>query len=70
VETEWLEWAALEGLDDETRLSQLCQWVLTADAQRRRYGLRLPDIEIDPALGEQHRIRCLRALAAFGEAAP
>ena len=70
VDPEWLDWAALEGLDDEARLSQLCGWVLAADAQRRRYGLRVPDVEIEPGLGEQHRIRCLRALAAFGEAAP
>jgi uncharacterized protein (DUF58 family) len=70
VDPEWLDWAALDGLDDEARLSQLCGWVLAADAQRRRYGLRLPDLEIEPGLGEQHRVRCLRALAAFGEAAP
>jgi uncharacterized protein (DUF58 family) len=28
AQPEWLEWSALEGLDTEARLSQLCRWVL------------------------------------------
>jgi uncharacterized protein (DUF58 family) len=39
--------------------------VLDADAAHRAYGLRLPGIEIAPALGSAHRIACLRALALF-----
>ncbi len=62
----WLDWFALDALDPEARLSQLCLWVLTVDAARRRYGLRLPGLEIAPAAaGTAHRTACLRALAAF-----
>jgi uncharacterized protein (DUF58 family) len=64
---EWLEWAALEGLDEEARLSQLCLWVLEADAAHRPYGLRLPGAEIAPSGGAAHRFACLRALATHGE---
>ncbi len=62
---EWLDWALLAGVEAEERLSQLCRWVLDADAAHRAYGLRLPGIEIAPALGSAHRIACLRALAMF-----
>jgi uncharacterized protein (DUF58 family) len=62
----WLDWDALEGIDTETRLSQLCRWVLDAEEQGMVYGLRLPAQEIKPARGEAHRHECLKALALFG----
>ena len=64
AQPEWLEWTALEGIDDETRLSQLCLWVLENDAAQRPYGLRIPGGEIAPSGGAAHRFACLRALAA------
>jgi uncharacterized protein (DUF58 family) len=70
AQPEWLEWAALEGQDTETRLSQLCLWVLDSDAAQRVYGLRIPGKEIAPARGAAHRFACLRALAVFGNAEP
>lgn len=63
----WLDWGSLEGLDTETRLSQLCRWVLDAEEQGMIYGLRLPDTTIAPANGEAHRHNCLEALALFGK---
>lgn len=65
AEPEWLEYGALEGLDPEARLSQLCLWVLEADARHRPYGLKLPGVEIAPSGGAAHRYQCLRALASF-----
>ncbi len=64
AQPEWLEWSALEGVETEARLSQLCRWILTCESRSARpYGLRLPGIEIPPGRGPTHRIRCLRALA-------
>ena len=64
AQPEWLEWAALEGADTETRLSQLCRWILACESRSARpYGLRLPGVEIAPGRGPTHRTRCLRALA-------
>jgi uncharacterized protein (DUF58 family) len=61
---EWLEWSALEGMETEARLSQLCRWILACESRSARpYGLRLPGIEIAPGRGPTHRLRCLRALA-------
>jgi uncharacterized protein (DUF58 family) len=62
----WLDWDALEGIDTETRLGQLCRWVLDAEAGGMIYGLRLPGQQIIPASGDAHRHLCLEALALFG----
>jgi uncharacterized protein (DUF58 family) len=70
AQPEWLEWSSLEGLDAETRLSQLCLWVLESEAAQRFYGLRVPGREIPPSRGAGHRFACLRALAAYGFAEP
>jgi uncharacterized protein (DUF58 family) len=70
AQPEWLEWSSLEGQDIETRLSQLCLWVLESDAAQRVFGLRLPGKEIAPAAGAAHRFACLRALALFGSEEP
>jgi uncharacterized protein (DUF58 family) len=67
---EWLDWSALDGLDAETRLSQLCLWVLESESAQRVYGLKVPGKEIAPARGAAHRFACLRALALFGAAEP
>jgi uncharacterized protein (DUF58 family) len=69
AQPEWLEWSALEGLDTEARLSQLCLWVLESDIAQRPHGLRIPGAEIAPSGGAAHRFACLRALAAYGAGA-
>ncbi len=63
----WLDWQQLPALADEAKLSQLCRWVLTAEASSSRYGLRLPGVEILPAHGEAHHSHCLEALARYGD---
>ncbi len=70
AQPEWLEWSELEGMDTESRLSQLCLWVLESEAAQRTYGLRIPGKEIAPARGGAHRTACLRALALYGMAPP
>jgi uncharacterized protein (DUF58 family) len=65
MEPEWLDWDALDGIAPEARLSQLCAWVVDAEAEQRRYGMRLPQLELRPARGAAHRSACLRALATY-----
>ena len=62
-----LEFGRLAGLDTEARLSQLTRWVLDAEAQGESYGLTLPGVRVQPGAGNEHRARCLAALAVFGE---
>ena len=65
--TVWLDWEALDGLDTEMRLSQLCRWVLDAEQEGMVYGLRIPGTNIIPANGEAHRHACFKALALFDD---
>jgi hypothetical protein len=41
------------------------RWVLDAEAQGMRYGLRLPDGELPTNSGIAHRDECLRRIALF-----
>jgi len=59
----WLAWETVETLPLEARFEQLCCWILQADADGRRYGLRLPDTQIMPGSGPAHCRTCLEALA-------
>ncbi len=61
------DFAALEDLDVESRLSQLCRWLLDAEARGGRYALRLPEQRIDADGGPAHLARCLAALALYGQ---
>lgn len=66
AEEMWLAWDDLpSALSVEPRLSRLTGWVLRADRAGLSYGLRLPGTLFSPASGEQHRLRCLEALARF-----
>jgi uncharacterized protein (DUF58 family) len=60
-----LDFSALRFADVEERLSQLTLWVIEAERARRPYGLRLPGVEIPPAVGQAHFHQCMRALSLF-----
>ncbi len=62
---DWLAVADLSGI--ENKLSQLCQWVLQAEAAGRSYSLNLPNLQIASGLGDAHRQQCLKALALYGK---
>lgn len=61
------DWDTLAGLDMESRLSQLCRWVLDAHDRGEAFGLRLPGSAIEANIGTAHCQRCLTALALFDE---
>ena len=58
--------AAGHTQNTETRLSQLCRWILRAEQQGIHYGLAIPGFHIEPGHGEQHKHLCLRSLAGYG----
>jgi uncharacterized protein (DUF58 family) len=63
-----LSWDAVSYINDvESRLSQLCYWVLLAEKSSIQYGLEIPDKKIDPGLGTHHKEHCLEALARYGK---
>jgi uncharacterized protein (DUF58 family) len=62
----WLDLAQTpEYIGLEARLSRLARWVLDADANGLRFGLRLPGKEIALGAGEWQRTQCLEALALY-----
>jgi uncharacterized protein (DUF58 family) len=63
----FLDFFELRFNDTEEKLSQLTLWVIEAERARQPYGLRLPGIEVSPALGQTHFHSCLRALSLFQE---
>ena len=61
-----LSWQDVAQLHDtEARLSQLCRWILQAEAAGINYGLSLANTTINYNHGKQHRHRCLSALALY-----
>ncbi|MDO6747258.1 DUF58 domain-containing protein [Gilvimarinus sp. 1_MG-2023] len=60
----WLDYQRLMG-DVETRLSGLCYLALQWQKSGRDYGLLLPGLRIEPACGESHLHKVLKALALF-----
>ena len=64
-----LNFDALPALTTETRLSQLCQWVLRCEALREAYSLQLPGVRIARGQGTEQRRTALRALASYGQVA-
>jgi len=61
----WFDWDNLDGLDIETRLSQITRWIIDAEDDNITYGLRIPGVCIDPSLGDKHKHICLKALALY-----
>lgn len=59
------DWDSLNGMDVETRLSQLCRWIEDAYAAGRAFALKLPGVDIPANIGPAHRQRCLTALALY-----
>jgi len=60
----WLRWQDVQG-DQESKLSQLSQWIITAEQQGLSYGLELPNLQYFPAQSSEHKHRCLLALAQY-----
>jgi uncharacterized protein (DUF58 family) len=61
----WLDEILLSERALEQKLEQLTRWVLDAEAQGLRYGLRLSGVDILPQQGSAHLAECLRTLALY-----
>ncbi|WP_417697472.1 DUF58 domain-containing protein [Psychromonas sp.] len=59
----WLNWDEFSLYQGEQRLSALCYWALHFESIQQPYGLSLPNKQIKPNIGEQHRLNVLTSLA-------
>lgn len=64
-ETVQLDWRDTPPGDVEARLSQLAQWIVTAEQAGTQYGLTMPGRTIEPSQGDAHYHACLETLATF-----
>jgi uncharacterized protein (DUF58 family) len=58
-------WEQTTYLDVESKLSQLCGWIITAHQNADAFGLVLPGQTIPVDSGSAHLRRCLEALARY-----
>jgi uncharacterized protein (DUF58 family) len=61
----WLDYDYAFDASMEEKLARMTRWVLDAEAQGLRYGIRLPDTELPSGRGAAHRNECLRRIALF-----
>lgn len=62
----WLDFDDIaDALGLEAKLARLARWVIESEAAGLRFGLRMPQLELEPAAGIAHRDRCLQALALY-----
>ncbi len=61
----WFDWDALDGMEEEAKISQLTLWVVQAGRQGRAWGFRMPGTALEPSHGVLHERACLRALALY-----
>ncbi len=67
-QTLMLNWESVSKINNiESRLSQLCYWVLLTEQTSLYYGLEIPGIRIEPNHGTHHKELCLEALARYGK---
>lgn len=59
------DWQRVPQADVESKLEQICRWILDADEAGLQYGVRLPGLEIPLGHGPDHRRNCLEHLARF-----
>ena len=64
----WLDFSEAPDHTEEEKLARMTRWILDAESQGLRYGLRLSDSELRPDKGILHRDECLRRVALFDRA--
>ena len=66
----WIDWSDVSANSLEGKLSQMTALVLQAHQQGRKYGLRLPGIEIAQNDSKEHKAECLQQLAIYQQPDP
>jgi uncharacterized protein (DUF58 family) len=61
----WLDWDMFYGFNVEEKLSRICFCAVKLAEGGSPYGLKLPELEIAPGVGPEHRAKILRTLALF-----
>lgn len=62
----WLNYSETSVTGVEAKLSQLTRWLLLSEKGSLTYGLRLPNVVIQPNNGKKHLDLCLKQLSLYG----
>lgn len=65
----WLSWHLWPQLDTEAKLSRLTYWAVTLNERQTPFGLVLPNVTMEPAVGDDHLREVLKHLALYDEGA-
>jgi len=61
----WINWSDMTATSVEGKLSQMTALVIDAQQDGRKFGLKLPAIDVEQDTGSAHRAICLQHLATF-----
>ncbi len=61
--THWINWDNIPARNNEHRLSIMAALIIHAEKHQQRYGIRLPEQQIQAETGHKHFHQCLTALA-------
>ena len=61
----WIDWKDMTAKSPEGKLSQMTALVMQAQQDGRKYGMKLPGLNIEQETGAAHKSYCLQQLAVF-----
>ncbi len=67
---EWVRWNDFHALPGEVRLQHMAFLIAQMEDQRLAYGVELPNVSVQPSVGQGHFHRCREALATHALAEP
>ena len=66
----WIDWFDMTAESLEGKLSQMTALVIETNKEGRKYGVKLPGIEIEKSTGPAHLNECLQRISTFKQAEP
>jgi len=63
----WINWLDMTAPSQEGKLSQMTALIIETNQEGRKYGIKLPGIEIEQAEGPAHLNECLQQISTFNQ---
>lgn len=63
----WIDWFQMTATSHEGKLSQMIALVIQAHQEGRKYGVKLPGIDLPQSSGPAHKADCLQQISVFNQ---
>jgi len=63
----WINWLDMTAPSQEGKLSQMTALVIETNQEGRKYGVKLPGLEIEQSEGPAHLNECLQQISTFNQ---